>query len=52
MNNIVELNSENYKSVEADTESDAQVAAESMMTDKMSALDVVREYANNHREDN
>ena len=42
MNNIMELNSENYKSV-VDTESDAQVAAESMITDKMSQLDVVPE---------
>ena len=51
MNNVLELNSENYKSADVDTESDAQVAAESMLTDKTSMLDVVPEYDNNNQED-
>ena len=44
MNNIMEINSENYKSVEVDTENSQNfVVAESMITDKYSMLEIVPE---------
>ena len=51
--NIAELNSENYKTRESgtddvDTESEAQVAAESIAADQISTLDIVPDFDGNH----